>query len=136
MSPNGYGPRKKPGALERAFPKPGKTRARRPLMAPELMKKESTYTEQVDIYSFGIVAWELISKDIPFKHLGFSYLISEAVLSGERPLIPETCPEWFANLIKRSWVQEPNERPSFSDLSEELEQQVQTHTSLLSLDDV
>jgi serine/threonine protein kinase len=102
-------------------------------MAPELMKKrDSTYTEQVDVYSFGIVAWELIAKDQPFKNLGFNHLIAEAVLSGERPIIPETCPKWFATLITRCWAQDPNQRPSFSELTEELEQQTQTQTSLLS----
>jgi mitogen-activated protein kinase kinase kinase 7 len=97
------------------------------------MKKDSTYTEQVDVYSFGIVAWELVAKEQPFKNIGFSHLIVKAVLAEERPIIPETCPKWFATLITKCWSQDPDQRPSFSDLTEELEQQLQIQTSLLAV---
>ena len=37
-------------------------------MAPEICRGEN-YTDKADIYSFGLIVWEIVSKDIPYKTL-------------------------------------------------------------------
>jgi serine/threonine protein kinase len=103
-------------------------------MAPEMLVKNRNYTEKVDVYSFGIIAWEMVVKEFPYKHIAtqFSCNIADVVLSGERPITPVTCPEWFSELMKKCWSKNPEERPSFTEIVLLLEQQVQYFIHSLS----
>ena len=38
-------------------------------MAPEVMQSDENYTHKADVYSYGIVMWEIMSRDPPFKSL-------------------------------------------------------------------
>ncbi|XP_043070792.1 uncharacterized protein LOC116806157 [Drosophila grimshawi] len=85
-------------------------------VAPEVLKGKE-YTEKCDIYSFGIILWEVMSRRRPFDHLENS--VAEArkylTLSGERPdlevkLIKKCDP--LLELIEDCWHQEPDMRPS------------------------
>lgn len=37
-------------------------------MAPEVLTEE-TYSEKADVYSFGLIMWELVSKKMPFENV-------------------------------------------------------------------
>ncbi len=56
-------------------------------MAPELFDS-GTYSEKTDIYSLGIVIWEVISRKLPFFGAA-SQIIPILVARGERPPIPK-----------------------------------------------
>ena len=56
-------------------------------LAPEMMKKQD-YDEKVDVYSFGVILWELIAREDFLGHITFLTAIEDAVLAGERPPIP------------------------------------------------
>ncbi|CAI7827728.1 unnamed protein product [Closterium sp. NIES-54] len=47
-------------------------------MAPEVIDHKP-YTRRVDVYSFGIVLWELVTSDLPFKGLTFIQLAFNVV---------------------------------------------------------
>ena len=65
--------------------------------APEIVKMEK-YDERVDVYSFGIIMWELISRDEPYKGGGGIQIAYAAAQEGLRPEIPMFCPPEFASM--------------------------------------
>lgn len=95
-------------------------------MAPEVITSKQ-YNEAADIYSFGIVLWELVSRDVPYADVQggapmavVSQLINKVVRRGERPIIPPTCPPALATLIRSCWHQDPKQRPPFKLILETL----------------
>lgn len=83
--------------------------------APELFTAGSTarYSVKVDVYSFGMVLWELWEKRRPFDNLTSRFDIMDAVREGLRPDISSSCPPAFRSLIERCWEAEPSRRPMF-----------------------
>jgi len=85
-------------------------------MAPEVLQNKE-YDEKCDVYSFGIVLWELLTQQTPFEEIdSFSAMIDTIVNEQQRPAIPDTCPERLRSLITACWDPEPGNRPSFADI--------------------
>lgn len=75
-------------------------------LAPEVLKEEE-YTEKADIYSFGVILWELLTRKQFFGEYKFLSEIEERIIAGQRPEIPDTkecrmVPEYI-DLIKECW---------------------------------
>lgn len=80
-------------------------------MAPEVFAYNQ-YAEQCDTYSWSIVLWQLISKQLlPYGNQGKGFLIC-VVREKLRPPNLDHCPELFTALMYRSWHSEPTERPT------------------------
>jgi serine/threonine protein kinase len=94
-------------------------------LAPEIMKKEQ-YTEKADVYSFGIILWELLVRNKPFDeyevaHSQFiSALEDEIIVNGLRPTIPPDCPTEYRELICDCWQGDPKRRPNFEEICRRL----------------
>ncbi|CAF2699290.1 unnamed protein product, partial [Rotaria sp. Silwood2] len=88
--------------------------------APEILCAER-YTDKSDIYSLGIVYWELGTGEIPYDDLQDG-VIRAFVLAGDRLKIPNTIPSSFRSLIQQCWVQQPNDRPNSSHIIEMIEE--------------
>ncbi|CAM8911435.1 unnamed protein product [Rhodiola kirilowii] len=99
----------------------GGVRGTLPWMAPELLSgKSNMVSENVDVYSFGIVLWELLTGDEPYKDMHCASIIGGIVNNTLRPQIPSWCdPEW-KSLMESCWASNPVDRPSFSEISQKL----------------
>jgi serine/threonine protein kinase len=98
-------------------------------MAPEIINlnvggQENTlgpkYPFKIDVYSFAMVCYEILTGYVPFHEEGVERIVKEKVVNGERPSLPQHCPPLLKALIEKCWIQEPEERPSFAMICSEL----------------
>ncbi|KAK1291758.1 Serine/threonine-protein kinase CTR1 [Acorus calamus] len=99
----------------------GGVRGTLPWMAPELLNGSSSLvSEKVDVFSFGIVMWELLTGQEPYADLHYGVIIGGIVSNTLRPPVPESCdPEW-RSLMEQCWSAEPSERPNFTEVAARL----------------
>jgi len=87
-------------------------------MAPEVFTS-SNYTEKCDVFSWGIILWEVLSRRKPFYHIGGSaFSIMWAVHKGIRPPLIRNCPPAIEKLMIECWDQNPSNRPSMEQVVE------------------
>lgn len=99
----------------------GGVRGTLPWMAPELLNGSSSLvSEKVDVYSFGIVMWELLTGEEPYADLHYGAIIGGIVSNTLRPSVPEGCDPQWRSLMELCWSAEPSERPSFTMIANEL----------------
>ncbi|XP_014489241.1 PREDICTED: mitogen-activated protein kinase kinase kinase 7-like [Dinoponera quadriceps] len=85
-------------------------------MAPEVFEG-SRYTEKCDVFSWGIILWEVLTRKKPFDDIGASaFRIMWAVHVGQRPPLIEGCPKPIEDLMTRCWQKAPEERPSMDEV--------------------
>jgi serine/threonine protein kinase len=86
-------------------------------IAPEVFQNKK-YSEMCDVYSFGVILYELLTHTTPFKELA-SFRIPSAVVKGKRPTLPTDAlnvPKAYLSLMKHCWHQNPAKRPPFSEI--------------------
>uniref|UniRef100_A0A5B6ZIV1 Protein kinase domain-containing protein n=1 Tax=Davidia involucrata TaxID=16924 RepID=A0A5B6ZIV1_DAVIN len=100
----------------------GGVRGTLPWMAPELLNGSSSQvSEKVDVFSFGIAMWEILTGEEPYANMHCGAIIGGIVKNTLRPLIPERCdPEW-RRLMEQCWSADPEARPSFTDITNRLQ---------------
>eukprot|EP01119_Soliformovum_irregulare_P013193 TRINITY_DN3492_c0_g1_i2.p1 TRINITY_DN3492_c0_g1~~TRINITY_DN3492_c0_g1_i2.p1 ORF type:complete len:168 (+),score=50.95 TRINITY_DN3492_c0_g1_i2:292-795(+) len=84
-------------------------------MAPEVFSVGGRYSFKADVYSFGVIMWEMVTLKTPFENIS-NFSVPMAVTKGERPELDKDVPSWIKRLIKASWHQNPKNRPDFSSL--------------------
>eukprot|EP00658_Telonema_sp_P-2_P081109 TRINITY_DN8228_c0_g1_i2.p1 TRINITY_DN8228_c0_g1~~TRINITY_DN8228_c0_g1_i2.p1 ORF type:complete len:387 (+),score=116.94 TRINITY_DN8228_c0_g1_i2:753-1913(+) len=94
-------------------------------MAPELIDG-GQYTEKVDVYSFAMVAFEIVTNQVPFSGMNTVQISHVVVNQDTRPKLPATCPANMRELIERCWVKSPAQRPSFASILKFLQEGVKT----------
>ena len=104
-------------------------------LAPEVIDSGSDqYDQRADIYSFGVVLWEILTAGIPFDEYYFDPRFGKKVKEGEgiecydinvinikkaiindhvRPTIPPEVPDEVRTIIRDCWKVNPDDRPSF-----------------------
>jgi len=84
-------------------------------MAPEMHRNEP-YNTSADVFSFGLVCWEIYSLEKPFKGLTMYQLIKNVGEGNLRPTpIPSTLPPELKMLMERCWQKEPKDRPEMKE---------------------
>lgn len=104
-----------------------------PWIAPEIFRSPHRVSHKADVYSFGIILWELWALRPPYESKELHKLTSLAVNTEEevRPMMPpegamdEPAPAW-SELVKRCWAEDPDERPEFVEIEKELRKMAKT----------
>eukprot|EP00002_Diphylleia_rotans_P031358 TRINITY_DN6510_c0_g2_i2.p1 TRINITY_DN6510_c0_g2~~TRINITY_DN6510_c0_g2_i2.p1 ORF type:complete len:833 (-),score=142.85 TRINITY_DN6510_c0_g2_i2:598-3096(-) len=86
--------------------------------APEVLRSQ-TYSRQSDVFSLGMIMWELLTRDEPFS--GRSEDVCKLIIQGERPPIPRSTQKQYGNLISKCWNQDPSKRPIMHDIVQKLQ---------------
>jgi len=86
-----------------------------PYIAPEILRGKK-YTKAADVYSFGIIMWELISGIPAFNKRPHDFKLALKICKGERPDLAEGIAPEYQELMKRCWDSDPNKRPSAIEL--------------------
>jgi len=84
-------------------------------MAPEIISS-SKYSKKVDVYSFGVILWEMIVRLEPFEEIETPFMVEKAVVGGKRPKIPSNIPSRIKEVITTCWSQDASLRPEFANL--------------------
>ncbi|PSS24635.1 Serine/threonine-protein kinase [Actinidia chinensis var. chinensis] len=90
-------------------------------MAPEMIKRKS-YGRKVDVYSFGLILWEMVSGTIPYDDMTPIQAAFAVVHKNLRPAIPQDCSPAMRALIEQCWSLQPDKRPKFWQVVKVLEQ--------------
>lgn len=88
-----------------------------PYIAPEILRRQHFYTKSSDIYSFGIIMWEVLTGRPPFHDISHNIYLSINICDGKRPNTDiEGVPEWYIGLMKQCWDSNPKNRPNIVDI--------------------
>jgi serine/threonine protein kinase len=117
------------GTLAATYHLTGQTGSLR-YMAPEVAKEEP-YNESVDVYSWGILYWQVCALQTPFSKFTARAHSEQVVHGGLRPTLDKTWPLAWRQLQQRCWSSAASERPSMAHVLA----QVQEFTRVLGADD-
>uniref|UniRef100_A0A8C5MDM8 Hepatocyte growth factor receptor n=1 Tax=Leptobrachium leishanense TaxID=445787 RepID=A0A8C5MDM8_9ANUR len=94
-----------------------KTGAKLPVkwMALESLQTQK-FTTKSDVWSFGVLLWELMTRGAPPYPDVNSFDITIYLLQGRRLLQPEYCPDPLFDVMLKCWHPKPELRPTFSEL--------------------
>jgi len=88
-------------------------------MAPEIMLNVR-YNFKCDIFSFGVVLWEIMHGKIPYREERFTGINIINFVAHEKLRLPMdlTFNNEVSSIIRNCWSENPENRPNFNQLSE------------------
>ncbi|XP_023766449.1 serine/threonine-protein kinase STY46 isoform X1 [Lactuca sativa] len=84
-------------------------------MAPEVIEHKP-YDLKADVFSFGVVLWELLTGKLPYEFLTPVQAAIGVVQKGLRPTIPKNTQPKLAELLGKCWQKDPALRPDFTEI--------------------
>lgn len=90
-------------------------------MAPEVLRNEPS-DEKADVYSFGVIMWELATEQVPWDGLNAMQVVGAVGFMNQRLEVPDNLdPEWAA-MMTECWDSDAKLRPSFQDITDRLKE--------------
>ncbi|UZO23289.1 uncharacterized protein OCT59_015633 [Rhizophagus irregularis] len=86
-----------------------------PYVAPEVLRGKE-YTQESDIYSFGIIAYEVCTGFPPYHDISHDKFLAISICQGLRPKSDYKIPQLILNIIKQCWDADPLKRPKANEL--------------------
>lgn len=85
--------------------------------SPEVLNSKD-YSKSSEVYSFSLIVYEILTNEIPFENVkNLNSLFEEVVKKSNRPKIKIQMPSCYKNLIEICWQENPDERPTFEDIT-------------------
>lgn len=97
-------------------------------MAPEVAM-EQPYNESCDVYSWGILYWQVCSLTTPFSKYSARQHADKVVFGGQRPVPESSWPRPWRELMVSSWQSMPALRPTMSEVLDQVHTFCQSLTS-------
>ncbi|XP_038719120.1 uncharacterized protein LOC120011982 isoform X3 [Tripterygium wilfordii] len=88
-------------------------------MAPEVLRNEPS-DEKSDVYSYGVILWELATEKIPWDSLNPMQVIGAVGFMNQRLEIPKDVDPLWASIIESCWHSDAHCRPTFQEILEKL----------------
>ena len=85
-------------------------------MAPEFLDKSKKINQRCDMFSYGMILYELYVHEVPFAELKFDRDIVSFIRDKKRPSIPSKLPKYLKTLMAQCWEHIAYDRPTSSDI--------------------
>ncbi|RIA85962.1 kinase-like domain-containing protein [Glomus cerebriforme] len=90
-----------------------------PYVAPEVLRGK-VYTQDSDIYAFGIIAYEVCTGLPPYHDIDHEEFLAIKICEGLRPTSNYEVPQLILDVIVKCWDADPSKRPKIAELLNEL----------------
>lgn len=84
-------------------------------LAPEVIKHARS-SQFSDVYGFGIILWELATREEVYQGLETTQIIAKVANENLRPPVPKDCP--WKDIMVTCWAENPLDRLEFSEIVE------------------
>ena len=89
-------------------------------MAPEILRGEK-YSSAADVYSFGVILWEMLTSDIPFRGRSIPHITGMVGYYRETLKVPQQCNKNLRQIVNNCLLYEAERRPTFEHIVKYLE---------------
>jgi sterile alpha motif and leucine zipper-containing kinase AZK len=89
-------------------------------MAPEILRGEK-YEESADVYSFGVILWEMLTCDIPFMGRSIAQITGVVGYHKESLSVPSRCNKNLRKIVNNCLLYDNDKRPTFEHILKYIE---------------
>jgi serine/threonine protein kinase len=87
--------------------------------APEQYVEKARLTSQTDVFSFGLLLYEILVGQPVFSSLDPPFDVIRRLRARDLPQLPASCGDFMQDLVRRCWLTDPDKRPSFHEILSE-----------------